>query len=256
MKKKLLALLLTAAMALTLLSGCGSKTESATSSAASSTPDTAPASVSAPETTPQEEEASVVEASIPEEEEEVVEGPVAGDKDFDWSVFEPLSEEPVTLTMFYTQPPPLAAIMDSPNDMSLLYQKFEEITNVHIDFQMVNMMDAATTFTLMIASGDYCDITNDALNYYDTADQAYEDGIAVDLMEYPDSVPNFMALMEKYPQIRTDLETLEGHILNMPRIDMPIGQAAENGLLIRKDWLDELGLDIPNSYDEMHDVLL
>ena len=256
MKKKLLALLLTAALALTILSGCGSKTESASgSSAASPAPDSAPAAVSTPETTPQEEEASAAEASIPEEEEEVVEGPVAGDKDFDWSVFEPLSEESVTLTMFYTQPPPLAAIMDSPNDMSLLYQKFEEITNVHIDFQMVNMMDASTTFTLMIASGDYCDITNDALNYYDTADQAYEDGIAVDLMEYPDSVPNFMALMEKYPQIRTDLETLEGHILNMPRIDMPIGQAAENGLLIRKDWLDELGLDIPNSYDEMHDVL-
>ncbi len=256
MKKKLLALLLTAALALTILSGCGSKTESASgSSAASPAPDSAPAAVSTPETTPQEEEASAAEASIPEEEEEVVEGPVAGDKDFDWSVFEPLSEEPVTLTMFYTQPPPLAAIMDSPNDMSLLYQKFEEITNVHIDFQMVNMIDASTTFTLMIASGDYCDITNDALNYYDTADQAYEDGIAVDLMEYPDSVPNFMALMEKYPQIRTDLETLEGHILNMPRIDMPIGQAAENGLLIRKDWLDDLGLDIPNSYDEMHDVL-
>lgn len=256
MKKKLLALLLTAALPLTILSGCGSKTESASgSSAASPAPDSAPAAVSTPETTPQEEEASAAEASIPEEEEEVVEGPVAGDKDFDWSVFEPLSEEPVTLTMFYTQPPPLAAIMDSPNDMSLLYQKFEEITNVHIDFQMVNMMDASTTFTLMIASGDYCDITNDALNYYDTADQAYEDGIAVDLMEYPDSVPNFMALMEKYPQIRTDLETLEGHILNMPRIDMPIGQAAENGLLIRKDWLDDLGLDIPNSYDEMHDVL-
>ena len=256
MKKKLLALLLTAALALTILSGCGSKTESASgSSATSPAPDSAPAAVSTPETTPQEAEASAAEASIPEEEEEVVEGPVAGDKDFDWSVFEPLSEEPVTLTMFYTQPPPLAAIMDSPNDMSLLYQKFEEITNVHIDFQMVNMMDASTTFTLMIASGDYCDITNDALNYYDTADQAYEDGIAVDLMEYPDSVPNFMALMEKYPQIRTDLETLEGHILNMPRIDMPIGRAAENGLLIRKDWLDELGLDIPNSYDEMHDVL-
>lgn len=256
MKKKLLALLLTAALALTILSGCGSKTESASgSSAASPAPDSAPAAVSTPETTPQEEEASAAEASIPEEEEEVVEGPVAGDKDFDWSVFEPLSEEPVTLTMFYTQPPPLAAIMDSPNDMSLLYQKFEEITNVHIDFQMVNMMDASTTFTLMIAGGDYCDIINDALNYYDTADQAYEDGIAVDLTEYPDSVPNFMALLEQYPQIRSDLETLEGHILNMPRIDIPIGQAAGSGLLIRKDWLDDLGLDIPNSYDEMHDVL-
>ncbi len=255
MKKKLLALLLTAALALAALSGCGSKTEStANNSPASSAPDSAPASVAEPEATPQEEQ-SAAEVSIPEEEAGVVEGPVAGDKDFDWSVFEPLSEEPVTLTMFYTQPPPLAAIMDSPNDMSLLYQKFEEITNVHIDFQMVNMMDAATTFTLMIAGGDYCDIVNDTLNYYDTADQAYEDGIAVDLMEYSDSVPNFMALMEQHPQIRTDLETLESHILNMPRIDMPIGQAAENGLLIRQDWLDDLGLDMPNSYDEMHDVL-
>lgn len=261
MKKytRLLAALLTLAMMLSLMTACGS---TADLSAAPESSDASAAQVSDAEDTEgapevdeaeSEEEPSSGEAEEPEE--EIPKGPVAGDKDFDWSVFEPLSEEPVTLTMFYTQPPPLAAIMDSPNDMSLLYQKFEEITNVHIDFQMVNMMDAATTFTLMIASGDYCDITNDALNYYDTADQAYEDGIAVDLMEYPDSVPNFMALMEKYPQIRTDLETLEGHILNMPRIDMPIGQAAENGLLIRKDWLDELGLDIPNSYDEMHDVL-
>lgn len=257
MRKKLLALLLTAALAMTTLSACGNGTESAAgSSAASSAPASESVSTTAPEQTPQEEPSSADNAavSLPEEE-TVADGPVAGDKDFDWSVFEPLSEEPVTFTMFYTQPPPLAAIMDTPNDMSLLYQKFEEITNVHIDFQMVNMMDAATTFTLMIAGGDYCDIVNDALNYYDTADQAYEDGIAVDLMEYPDSVPNFMALMEDYPQIRTDLETLDGHILNMPRIDMPVGQAAENGLLIRQDWLDALGLDMPNSYDEMHDVL-
>ena len=257
MKKKLLALLLTAALTMTTLSACGNGTESAAgSSAASSAPASESVSTAVPKQTSQEEE-TAVEASIASlpEEETVADGPVAGDKDFDWSVFEPLSEEPVTFTMFYTQPPPLAAIMDTPNDMSLLYQKFEEITNVHIDFQMVNMMDAATTFTLMIAGGDYCDIVNDALNYYDTADQAYEDGIAVDLMEYPDSVPNFTALMEKYPQIRTDLETLDGHILNMPRIDMPVGQAAENGLLIRQDWLDALGLDMPNSYDEMHDVL-
>ena len=264
MKKytRLLAALLTLAMMLSLMTACGG---TADPSAAPESSDASAAQVSDAEDTEEAEEAPEVDEAESEEEpssgeaeepeEEIPQGPVAGDKDFDWSVFEPLSEEPVTLTMFYTQPPPLAAIMDSPNDMSLLYQKFEEITNVHIDFQMVNMMDASTTFTLMIAGGDYCDIVNDTLNYYDTADQAYEDGIAVDLMEYPDSVPNFMALMEKYPQIRTDLETLEGHILNMPRIDMPIGQAAENGLLIRQDWLDDLGLDMPNSYDEMHDVL-
>ncbi len=255
--KRMLAVLMALIMILSLMTACGGET-------ASSTPPEPPVSQaevpepSAPaEPAPAEEpEASVAEPVSAEEPEEVVEGPVAGDKDFDWSVFEPLSEEPTTLTMFYTQPPMLAAIMDSPNDMSYLYQKFEELTNVHIEFQMVNMMDASTNFTLMIASGDYCDIINDALNYYDTADQAYEDGIAVDLLEHQDSVPNFLALTEEYDEIRTDLMTLEGRILNMPRIDVPIAQSADAGFLIRQDWLDELGLEVPKSYDAMHDVLV
>jgi putative aldouronate transport system substrate-binding protein len=139
--------------------------------------------------------------------------------------------------------------------MSYLYQKFEEITNVHIEFQMVNMMDATTNFTLMIASGDYCDIINDALNYYDTSDQAYEDGVALDLLDYEDSLPNFMSLLDEYPDIGTELLTLDEHILNMPRVDMPIGQVADSGFLIRQDWLDDLGLEVPQTYDEMHDVM-
>lgn len=253
MKKRLPALLLAALMVLSLLSACGNKAESAAPEASVPAEETAAPAAPSVEPSPadsavEEEPASVLEEPIPE-------GPVAGDKDFDWSVFEPLSEEPTTLSMFYTQPPPLAAIMDSPNDMSLLYQKFEEITNVHIEFNMVNMMDASTTFQLMIAAGDYDDIINDALNYYDTADQAYEDGVAVDLLEHAGSVPNFLALMEEYPQIHSDLETLDGHILNMPRIDMPIGTMADAGLLIRKDWLDALDLEVPESYDAMHDVL-
>ena len=150
MKKKLLALLLTVAMGMSLLAGCGgAAASSAAKEPESSVPTEAPTAVeSQTEPAPQEQEAVSVEetAASEQEEEPIAEGPVAGDKDFDWSVFEPLTQEPVTLTMFYTQPPPLAAIMDTPNDMSLLYQKFEEITNVHIDFQMVNMMDAATTY--------------------------------------------------------------------------------------------------------------
>lgn len=258
MKKftKPLSLLLAVTLVLALLAGCGNKNSDATSEA-SVTAEEVTQAPAVEETPAVETSSSTVEETAPSviEAPEVPDGPVAGDKDFDWSTFEPLTEEPETLTMFYTQPPPLAAIMDTPNDMSLLYQKFEELTNIHIDFQMVSMMDASTTFQLMIASGDYCDIINDALNYYDTADLAYEDGIAVDLLEHEDCVPNFLSLMETYPEIKTDLLTLDGHILNMPRIDIPLGQTADGGFLIRKDWLDELGLDIPKSYDAMHDVL-
>lgn len=255
--RKLFALLLAAALLVSLLAACGGTgdTTSAASEASAQEASSAPAQEAAPaqdQVSSVEEPASVAAEPV---EEEVVDGPVAGDKDFDWSVFEPLSEEPATLTMFYTQPPPLAAIMESPNDMSYLYQTFEEITNVHIDFQMVNMMDAATTFQLMIASGDYCDIINDALNYYDAADQAYEDGIAINFLDYEDCIPNFMALMDEYDTIAGDLKTEAGYILNFPRVDLPLATYSESGFLIRQDWLDELGLEVPKSYSAMEEVL-
>ena len=269
MKKRLLAMLLAVAMLAMLFTACGNSAASA-ESAAEAPAESAAEEAEAPAEEPAAEEAEApaeasveepaAEASVAEdaeeivEEEEIIEGPVAGDQDFDWSTIEPLTDEPTTFTMFYTQPPALAAIEDSPNDMSYLYQTFEEVTNVHIDFYMVSMMDATTNFTLMIASGDYCDIVNDALNYYDSADLAYEDGIAVDLLEYEDCVPNFLSLLDENG-LTADIKTLEGRILNLPRIDMPIESVPDAGLLIRQDWLDELGLEIPQSYDEMHDVL-
>ena len=119
--KRMLPLLLALAMLLSMLAGCG-KTESTAS--VPSEPSAIDQPSQAPEpaaSTPEPTQAlSVAEPVSVQEDSEIPDGPVAGDKDFDWSVFEPLTDTPTTLTMFYTQPPPLAAIMDSPNDMSLL----------------------------------------------------------------------------------------------------------------------------------------
>ena len=256
------SLLLALCMVCSLLAACGGSAEPAASSAASAASEETPSAEETvqepaapePEEETPEEEPSDLESAL-EPEEEIPEGPVAGDKDFDWSTIEPLVEDQATLTMFYTQPPPLAAIMDSPNDMSYLYQTFEKVYNVHIEFDMVSMMDASTTFQLMIASGDYDDIINDALNYYDTADQAYEDGVAVDILEYADCVPNFMSVLEDIPEVKADLLTLDGHVLNFPNLALPIEEVSDGGFLIRQDWLDAVGMDIPQTYDQMHDVM-
>ena len=105
------------------------------------------------------------------------------------------------------------------------------------------------------ASGDYDDIINDALNYYDTADQACEDGIAMNILDYEECVPNFMSILEEIPEVKADLLTLEGRVLNFPNLQLPLEEVATGGFLIRQDWLDALGMDIPQTYDEMHDVM-
>jgi len=264
LKVKLLICLLTISLLLGMLTACGgaagSAPEASAAAAASQTASDQPEAEAAaepeiePDTPAEESSAEEISAVEPAPEPEP-EGPVAGDKDFDWSAIEPLCEEKETLTMFYTQPPPLAAIMDSPNDTSYLYQTFEEVFNVHIEFDMVSMMDATTTFQLMIASGDYDDIINDALNYYDTADQACEDGIAMNILDYEECVPNFMSILEEIPEVKADLLTLEGRVLNFPNLQLPLEDVATGGFLIRQDWLDALGMDIPQTYDEMHDVM-
>ncbi len=266
MKVKLIICLLTLSLLLGMFAACGGaagsapadSTEASASEAASAQQVEEAAAPAEPEIepdTPAEEISAEEISAVEPEPEPEPEGPVAGDKDFDWSTIEPLCEEKETLTMFYTQPPPLAAIMDSPNDTSYLYQTFEEVFNVHIEFDMVSMMDATTTFQLMIASGDYDDIINDALNYYDTADQACEDGIAMNILDYQECVPNFMSILEEIPEVKADLLTLEGRVLNFPNLQLPLEEVATGGFLVRQDWLDALGMDIPQTYDEMHDVM-
>ena len=87
------------------------------------------------------------------------------------------------------------------------------------------------------------------------SDEAYEEGAALDLLDFTDCTPNWNKLIEQYPSIAEDLTTDEGHILNFPNITWPLEKSSDTGLVIRQDWLDDLGLEAPVTYDEYHDVL-
>lgn len=263
MTKRIITLLLALSMVLCVFAGCA-KTETTTTSAEESAEvsqeaaqETSEAPAVEAETAAPAEDAAEAQEEAPVEEPDPNEGLVAGDIGYDWSVFQPVTETPVTLSMFYTQPPMLSAIVDVPSDMSFVYQQLEEITGVTIDFHMINMMNASTDFSLMMASGDMCDIVNDAANYYASPDQAYEEGACLDLLDYTEYTPNFNALLEEYPTIKEDLTTDAGHIVNFPNLKYPFEKKAESGLMIRQDWLDDCGItEVPVTYDEYHDALL
>ncbi|EPH90449.1 ABC transporter, solute-binding protein [Enterococcus faecalis 06-MB-DW-09] len=171
------------------------------------------------------------------------------------SVSFPLKEK-ISLKMM-SQSAPLAP--NDPND-KLIFQRLEEETNLHIDWTNYSS-DFAEKRNLDIASGDLPDaIFNAAAGDYDLLNWA-ESGVIVpieDLIE--DYMPNLKKIFDENPEYRQMSTAPDGHIYSMPWIE-ELGEGKEsihtvNGMAwINKEWLDNLGLEMPQTTDQLMTVL-
>lgn len=96
-----------------------------------------------------------------------------------------------------------------------------------------------------------------------------EDGVFVDLTEYitPEIMPNLSKILEENPDIRAAITMADGGIYGLPAAEQmgTAGVGLEPDLsiytipqfsMINKAWLDDLGLAVPTTLDELHDVLV
>ncbi|MGN0166578.1 MAG: hypothetical protein ACI4AB_00925 [Acetatifactor sp.] len=118
-----------------------------------------------------------------------------------------------------------------------------------------NATTLSDSFLLMLASGELPDlIVAPWTAYTGGADAAIDDGYVIDLMEYSEYIPNLLKYLNEHPEIAAQVFTDDGRLAYAPFIkDDPI---TNSGLVIRKDWLDELNLEAPTTIDELHDVLV
>ena len=252
--KKLLALLL----ALSLLAGCGA----ATSSVASA-PEEPPASVAAEqpaEETPAEQPAEIPEetsaeevsaAEPPAEEVQEPEGFVPVEYSF------PLVEETETLTYFATISPNNASFMEDYSTNESV-KALEELTGVHIDYSCYIPENAQTQFNLQAAAGTLPDIILGATEYYTGGmDTAVEDEILINLADYLDLAPNYSQILDLTPDMRSSLTTEAGNLIGFYAYSDPaIATPVSASMMIRGDWLEQVGMEAPSTYDELHDVLV
>lgn len=253
MKKSLLAILLIAAMLLTVFAGCGSEpaSEGTASAAQSSETDAAEAGDNAAEaselTTPEDNsaDASAAEAS---ELSETVE--FEGNPPIEY----PLVEEPYTISYMQAWPPFLNEISE-PSDAAM-FQKLEEATGISLDFIAVSTETAAENFMLRCATNDLPDmIQNGDKQYTGGGAKAIEDEILVDL--YP--------LLEEYShnywnKMMTDATFYRSAVNDEGQVPSIIGYYkdayyTDQGMWIRQDLLEKTGLDTPKTLDELEKVL-
>lgn len=232
------------AMMLGVLAGCGQTPTPAEESASAPTAASEEAPAPTPEPTPEPAPAASAEESL-------VEAPVEETPQF-VPVELPIVTEPTNFSIWYTWPPVLTNFVEGPGATPFA-QELEKRTGVHIDYVIANTEAANEEFSLMVASGSYTDMILGATAYYNNPDQLIEDGVAVNVADYLDLMPNLEAVLAGNQDYALAAYTDSGAIAECYRFE--IGTEQNVGPVIRKDWLDTLGMDIPTTYDEYYDVL-
>lgn len=250
MKKRLLAMFLAVLMLFSLLAGCGSETasEAPAEEAVEST-----ASVEAPaEAAP---EAASEEAAEPDSAEESA---VAEEPAFIPSepLTYPLADGDVSFTILHSEPAlgPMSSYMPMTS-----YGDFETIAagteyiGVTPEWNSLSQMTADTQFNLIVASGDYPDVMCGIDKYYAGGFmKAYEEEVIIELDEYiAECMPTYWNMVHEDPALLKAVTADNGAYMAWYSIfDKTI---VNEGYLIRKDWCDLVGMDVPESIDEMNE---
>lgn len=243
MKKKLLSLILSLCLLLTIFAGCGESTASV-EAPESPAPQASSIQETAAEPEPAEEP-SLLEESLAEEVEIVYEKV---------PVNLPLSDGE-EVSMFLLVPPFVSPMLGEAGNLSVL-KELSTRTGIPFAITEGSYLDGQNAINLMMAAGDYCDVINHADLYASGIDAAVNEEIVIDLSDYIlNDMPNLMAALMSYNvDVLKQITTDSGFMPYFPQIHQePVVDNFLTG--VRKDLLDELGLGIPTTYDEFHDVL-
>lgn len=235
MKKRTFALLLAVAMLLGLFVGCGESTTAAGDSNAAVSSE-APAQK-------EEEELFVPEVPVVEStNEEAVP-----------SYTIPISEEALNYSIWLTYAPFAAELVNTETmEGMLVLDKLQEITNIHFDVTAANGAAEQDNFNLMIAAGDYCDILSSMSFYATGLEGAVEEGIVQDLAEVlPEKCPIYWSYLTANTNTLMRAYTDSGYMPAICVVTPEVGQEVV-GPILRQDWLNEFGMDMPKTYDDLY----
>lgn len=268
MKKKLLALLLVLSVICTVLTGCGGA-QTSSAPAGSSAQETAGA---APEAPSEKTEApapaapgSGEESAAPEEAESETMDFTESNAAMDFTGFQemlktlttelPVVDQPETLTYFFGyESSVLNYLPGGELQNHQIWSALEDLTGVHVEMTIVDSSTATDKLNLMLASGDFTDLMNMS-SYTSGVDAAYEQEIILDLGDQLEAnMPNYWTIIHSDQKLLGEVQD-SGKFLAIYPIKDEVANPQDMGPFVRMDWLEDLNMEVPTTYDELTKVL-
>lgn len=168
------------------------------------------------------------------------------------------TDGPKTFTYWIGMAPTAMTYIQSYNEMDI-YKQREKDSGVHIEFIHPASGQAQEQFNLMVASRDMADIIEyDWPSYQGGTQKAIDDNVIIALNDYLDNAPNFKEMVNSKDAFRRGSRTLDGNYFGftgLPKEAYEHEYITFGGPSIRRDWLKELGLEMPETIDEWTNVL-
>lgn len=262
MKKRMTCTLLVFALLLSLLTGCGNDATSSKNDAPVSTTEQTtsnPKQLKTPIADEGSNEDSVTENStIPDLTE--------ADRNLDYTgrmeliksltADLPITEDPIELSYWLGYETSTLSYIDDNNlNNHPIWSRMEELTGVKINITQIDAISSQEKFDLMVASGDYMDLFKGDM-FTNGIEYGLENEIIIDLTDMiPEYAPNYWTLINSDQDIYQGVLSPTGKMLEFWRLKDEVATPDDMGAFIRMDWLEDLELDIPETYDDLFDVL-
>ena len=136
--------------------------------------------------------------------------------------------------------------------------EIENITGVNMEWECVPSDDYAAVAQTRLAAGtdlpDIIRIPNGTTGIAEYSDQ----GLVINLKDYINETDtqNLWKLFQEQPIYEAYCTSPDGNIYGLPHAEFDINNYVVMWNIIRQDWLDNLGLEMPTTIDELHDVLV